>query len=1023
MEPLEIQEFPEFFQLLHGYGAMEWQTRLAELACSGRWPSVLDLPTGAGKTAALDVATFALAYQALHPVRQRTAPLRIFLVVDRRIVVDDAYARAQKICDRLSASKGDSSILGKVARRLLHLAGEKNQPMRAVILRGGIYRNTAWVQSPTQPLLITSTVDQVGSRLLFRGYGVSPSSRPIHAALVACDSLILLDEAHCSRAFAQTLRAVRKLQNPPWCNERLVPPSIAVEMTATPSFDDESAIRFGLTDREKTDRDSLLGRRRFLAKPTTLAISSKATAKKATEQFATELAGAARDLVSDDRKAIAIVVNRIATAKRVFDLLSEMATKELPLAQVELMIGRMRPLDRNSQSKRLKATVSSDSSQEHRPAAPLFVVATQCIEVGADLDFDAMVSEAAPLDALRQRFGRLNRTARDIDSRGVIMIQPTNILTESAVEELVQQKKSADPIYGNALAATWNALWSWGSGDGATRSIDMGIAAMEDLLRRSTDKTSRRSLCTESPDAPVLLPAHLDLLCQTSPAPWPDPDVSLWLHGLKRSSPDVQVCWRADLKQDSDTAFDRRESTWIQAISLCPPSSLECLQVPLTAVRRWLTEQKPTEDSDADIPVANNNEEKAPDEILTLREPLVWRGLRDSFVACRASDILPGDTLVLPVSAGGWSEFGHIPEAPTVPSVGPSGLPVNVTDLLAIDRAEEAFEVTRQRQIVRLHEHRIDALLATESSKLLKACLSDPDIPMLKTELRELIENVLSTGETIDPVWHKSARLLAQRCTVDRYGDTQLGIVIESMTVSGSGVATDDSGNDELCDRQGQKVSLKTHSKDVEEMVARACQRLNVGEYEGVLRAAARMHDWGKCDPRFQAMLIRGDVSAAWRQPQLWAKSDRMITSRHDWQTVRHRAQLPESFRHEMLSAQLIERYSQDQETSELDLLLHLVASHHGFARPFAPICTDESPVDVEYNDESVVTLDSCWRAQNAPHRIDSGFAERFWKAIRRQGWWGTALLETLLRLADQSASANPSELVGQAGSAEEVLL
>src|SRR5206468_13039229 len=151
--------------------------------------------------------------------------------------------RMQKIADRLGTAKdGISSI---VAGRLREM-GRGENPLETYQLRGGIYRDDSWVRSPLQPMLLASTVDQVGSRLLFRGYGVWDKVLPIHAGLVASDSLIFLDEAHCSRPFSETLAAVQRYRGRDWATEYIEAPFAFVQMTATPVG--RLGERFGLED-------------------------------------------------------------------------------------------------------------------------------------------------------------------------------------------------------------------------------------------------------------------------------------------------------------------------------------------------------------------------------------------------------------------------------------------------------------------------------------------------------------------------------------------------------------------------------------------------------------------------------------------------------------------------------------------------------------------------------------------------------------------------------------------------------
>ena len=61
----------------------------------------------------------------------------------------------------------------------------------------------------TRAGIMVGTIDMIGSRLLFSGYGCSVRTRPLHAGLLGQDVLILHDEAHLEPAFQSLIEQVR----------------------------------------------------------------------------------------------------------------------------------------------------------------------------------------------------------------------------------------------------------------------------------------------------------------------------------------------------------------------------------------------------------------------------------------------------------------------------------------------------------------------------------------------------------------------------------------------------------------------------------------------------------------------------------------------------------------------------------------------------------------------------------------------------------------------------------------------
>ena len=971
---LRPSDFPAYFRAVHGCDPFPWQHSLVtRLSDTDTWPDVLNLPTGSGKTAALDAAVFHLAMRADTPSK---SALRIALVVDRRLVVDDAFVRATKIAGVLEESvrkdiNGDR-IVTVVAKRLQRLAGGYGPPLVSRRLRGGAPLEYDWAKTPTQPTILCSTVDQVGSRLLFRGYGVSDRMKPVHAGLLGSGCLILLDEAHLSEPFRQTLYAVRTLGR--------ASTKLAL-LSATPGVSSERP--FQLTDADRNDPE--LSKRLRARKPAALRPPYKGGLSSAFEPFAREARAMADRLRIRDvaPAAVGIVVNRVALARRIFD-----ALRDDDSTDAVLMIGRSRGVVRDAIAKSLARFRTG--SQDRTDGKPLFVVATQCLEVGVDLDLDGLVTQAASLDALQQRFGRLNRAGRPVPAEGTIIALSEDI-----------GSRADDPVYGDRIRHTWDALQALAEHG----TVDFGFEALSQRLKEI--ERDPAGLASERQDAPVLMPAYLDLWSKTSPRPTADPDVGLFLHGRERSASGVSVVWRDDILENDlseEGHVNGSKCDLGQVMQLMPPRASEAIELPLWIARAWLDRKAGDYSQLSDAP------EREPDTTAIRRlqsasRAFRWAGLDhpDTRIVS-AGDLRPGDVLVVPAGRGGCDRFGWAPE---------SDLPVaDVADCAAKPYWGRrcAIRITPSvfRPECRWQWRRVAGVLGSEevgSRNLVDSLLAalPPQVSEDDSGANPLLRDVRGSLTALS---HARGRIDLHlpyangpeggAVLVAKRGTSVQPDSFESLP------ATED---DTVSHTSSRPVALDEHGLRVARFAEWFAETLGLGDIVDDLRLAAYLHDAGKADPRFQTVLAGGDP---WNRPDgpPLAKSGRAGSPRA-WKRVG----LPRGWRHEALSVRMARTHSDMSNARDPALVLWLIGSHHGLGRPFFDFRDNlsECPQPCLTNSDWRLSED-----QPGPQSLAFDFGGVDWPSLfnvlkRRYGVWGLAHLEAILRLADHRASEEES--------------
>jgi CRISPR-associated endonuclease/helicase Cas3 len=490
------------FENLTGTPPFPWQRTLFErlILPPDTWPTACVIPTGLGKTRVVDV--WWLARQ----VRPESVPTRLVYVVNRRTVVDQTTREVMRLREKV----GDDQLAVST-------------------LRGQLADNREWSRDPSLPAVICGTVDMIGSRLLFSGYGSGFKSRPLHAGFLGQDVLLVHDEAHLEPAFQKLLEAIvaeQEVEGDPLGKRLRV-----LQLTATVrgadghQVDDPTVLR--LTPEELRPVDSVpapsksveIARQRFGAvKRLTLSESDP----KVVGESVTERALA----LKDTGRAVLVFLRTVKDVEKCLEKLRKEVKDD---SRVALLTGTMRGYEREQllETPVFRRFLPPAPSEEVTPPleGTVYLVCTSAGEVGVNISADDLVCDLSPLDSMAQRFGRVNRFG---------------LLTDTRIEVVCPTTFDEKDRLGPARELTRKLLERLG-GDASPRSLGAILSAPEATKAFTPEPTI-------PPVSEILFDAW-SLTTIREPLPG-RPPIAPYLHGIADyEPPQTRVAWREEVEK------------------------------------------------------------------------------------------------------------------------------------------------------------------------------------------------------------------------------------------------------------------------------------------------------------------------------------------------------------------------------------------------------------------------------------------------------------------------------------------
>jgi CRISPR-associated endonuclease/helicase Cas3 len=923
-----------------------WQEELFSVFQAGRIERSLDIPTGLGKTAVMALWLVARACGA-------NLPRRLVYVVDRRAVVDQATDVARRLRECVD---GDEAL-----RSALNLPPNRSLPIST--LRGQHVDNREWLEDPASVAIIVGTVDMIGSKLFFEGFGTSRRMRPYHAGLLGADSLVVLDEAHLVPSFEKLVEAVAEGSatfGPQEETLRALLPSFRImSLSATGRTGEHTP--FGLTEADL--KPGTVSRKRLDASKhlKIQLLGDDKNLEDALAEHAWILAGTGKDPI---RCILFADKRRVAEAtKKAIETLAKGDPKagvEAVEVHTELFVGGRRVFEREAAAQHLAALgfLAGDNVKLNRPA---FLVATSAGEVGVDLDAQHMVCDLVAWERMVQRLGRANRRGEG-EATIVVVREPSP--TPSKGEKAALDKEADKRTEQQAMAAaTFEArVKRWGI---LPRPLDH-LPLLEGGQRDASPGALRKlkldadqnvlgmidAATTPAPLRPELSRALVDAWSMTSLKEHTGrPEVGPWLRGwIADDPPQTAVAWRTHLpvRANGPPPKDREYEAFFDA---APPHASELLETETYRVERWLAARtrellkaarsgKPRPDQTGPDGEAVPLDQHAPlraDDVVAI----VLSGAGDLRKVLRLSELICDDPDARVRKSHQRELHGALAGGTVVLDVRLGGL----ADGLLDDREGG-------------HPRTVD----DGTPWMPIAPGPDSSTPSTAPVVRFRVRYGGGAAPlTTDAQWRERLRLPTE---FSEDGEAIRWLVIDNWRHDAA--------------TAGHPQLLAEHQGWAAERARSLANRLTLPKpYSTILEIAARLHDEGKGAKRWQRAFNAAN-------DDLYAKTRGPVN-----------VALLDGYRHEFGSLRIA---MEDPELCKLpdelrDLALHLIAAHHGFARP-------------------LISTGGC---EDAPRSVLEELARdvalRFARLQKGWGPWGLAWWEALLRAADQQASRDNDAL------------